>query len=109
MSDIDAVADELDRRAQQVESVGAQLVRAAAEAIWTSIAADAFRARVDKRHNECLAAADLLRVAARRTRTFSDDVAVEQARLRQIAVAAGRAVVDGVDDASRALRGLTRW
>ena len=109
MSDIDAVADELDRRAQQVESVGTQLVRAAAEAIWTSIAADAFRARVDKRHHECLTAADLLRIAAQRARTFSADVAAEKARLRRIAMAAEHAVVDGIDEASRAVRGLTRW
>jgi hypothetical protein len=109
MSDIDAIADELDRRARQVESVGAHLVRAAAEAIWTSIAADAFRARVDKRHNECLAVADLLRVAARRTRSFSDDVAAERARLRRIALAAEHVVVAGVREASGVLGGLTSW
>jgi hypothetical protein len=110
MSDIDAIADELDQRARQVESVGAQLVRTAAEALWTSIAADAFRARVEKRHNECLSAAAMLRVAARSTRTFSDDVAAEQARLRRIAAMAEHAVVGGVDAASRVFQnGLLGW
>ena len=52
LSNIDEIAFELDQRAVQVEMAGAQLVRAAAEAIWTSIAADAFRARVDHRRQQ---------------------------------------------------------
>jgi sugar (pentulose or hexulose) kinase len=110
MSDIDSVADELDLRARQVESVGAHLVRAAAEALWTSIAADAFRARVEKRHGECVTTAAMLRAAARAALSLSDDVAAEQARLRRIALTAEHVVLGAVDDASRALQqGLLGW
>ena len=66
MADLEGVARELDQRAVQVELASGQLVRAAAQAIWTSIAADAFRARVDHRRREC---AHLARCCATRRAT----------------------------------------
>jgi hypothetical protein len=71
VSNIDEIALELDQRAVQVEMAGAQLVRAAAEAIWTSTAADAFRARVDHRRRQFGAVADLLRGAAQTVFRYS--------------------------------------
>lgn len=88
VSDLDDIARELDQRALQVEAAGAQLVTAAANAIWTSIAADAFRARVDHRNRECARLADVLRTAGRAVRSFSDGVSAEKARLRRLELAA---------------------
>ena len=91
VSDIEAIAHELSQRATQVEMAGGQLVQAAAEAIWTSIAADAFRAQVDRRRRECEHVADVLRAAARDVFRFADDVATEKARLRRLELAAEHA------------------
>jgi len=93
VADIEAIAFELQQRAVQVERAGAQLVQAAAEAVWTSIAADAFRAQVDHRRRECEHAADVLRGAARDVVRFSSDVTAEKARLRRIELAAEHAAV----------------
>jgi len=88
VSDLDDIARELDRRALQVEAAGAQLVTAAANALWTSIAADAFRARVDHRNHECARLADVLRTGGQTVRSFADAVAAEKARLRRLELAA---------------------
>ena len=91
MSDIEAIAHELAQRATQVEIAGDQLVQAAAEAIWTSIAADAFRAQVAGRRRECDHVADVLRAAARDVLRFADGVGAEKARLRRLELAAEHA------------------
>jgi uncharacterized protein YukE len=88
VSDIEAIAHELGQRATQVEMAGGQLVQAAAEAVWTSIAADAFRAQVAGRRRECEHVADVLRAAARDVLRFADDVGAEKARLRRLELAA---------------------
>jgi uncharacterized protein YukE len=92
VSALDDIARELDQRALQVEAAGAQLVTAAANALWTSIAADAFRARVDHRNRECARLADVLRTVGRTVRSFSDAVAGEKARLRRLELAAEHVV-----------------
>jgi hypothetical protein len=91
VSDIEAIAYELGQRATQVEMAGGQLVQTAAEAIWTSIAADAFRAQVDGRRRECEHVADVLRAAARDVLRFAADVGAEKARLRRLELAAEHA------------------
>lgn len=101
VSNIDEIGVELSQRAAQVELAGAQLVQAAAEAIWTSIAADAFRARVDRRRQQFGAVADLLRGAAQTVVRYSDEVAAEKARLRRLEVAAEHAVIRGVTDVGK--------
>jgi len=106
VSNIDELGLELDQRAVQVEMAGAQLVRAAAEAIWTSIAADAFRARVDHRRRQFGAVADLLRGAAQTVFRYSDEVAAEKARLRRLELAAEHAVTRGAADVRRVGGGL---
>jgi hypothetical protein len=98
VSNIEEIGLELNQRAVQVEMAGAQLVRAAAEAIWTSIAADAFRARVDHRRQQFGAVADLLRGAAQTVFRYSDDVEAEKARLRRLERAAEHAVIRGAAD-----------
>jgi hypothetical protein len=98
LSNIEEIGLELNQRAVQVEMAGAQLVRAAAEAIWTSIAADAFRTRVDHRRHQFGAVADLLRGAAQSVFRYSDDVEAEQARLRKLEVAAEHAMIRGAVD-----------
>jgi uncharacterized protein YukE len=92
VSDLDDIARELDQRALQVEAAGAQLMTAAANALWTSIAADAFRSRVDDRNRECARLADVLRTAGRTVRSFSDAVSAEKARLRRLELAAEHVV-----------------
>jgi hypothetical protein len=106
VSNIDELGLELDQRAVQVEMAGAQLVRAAAEAIWTSIAADVFRARVDHRCRQFGAVADLLRGAAQTVFRYSDEVAAEKARLRRLELAAEHAVTRGAADVRRVGGGL---
>ena len=101
VSNIDEIGAELSQRATQVELAGAQLVQAAAEAIWTSIAADAFRARVDRRRQQFGAVADLLRGAAQTVVRYSDEVAAEKARLRRLELAAEHAVIRGAVDVRR--------
>src|ERR1700722_2924376 len=98
VSNIDEIALELDQRAVQVGMAGAQLVQAAAEAIWTSIAADAFRARVDHRRQQFGDVADLLRGAAQAVFRYSDGVDAEKARLRRLELAAEHAVARGASD-----------
>jgi hypothetical protein len=106
VSNIDELGLELDQRAVQVEMAGAQLVRAAAEAIWTSIAADAFRARIDHRRRQFGAVADLLRGAAQTVFRYSDEVAAEKARLRRLELAAEHAVTRGAADVRKVGGGL---
>jgi hypothetical protein len=107
VSGLDAIASELDARAAQVESAGAQLVRAAEDAIWTSIAADAFRAQVGRRQGQCGHIAELLHAAASDVRRFADGVDAEKARLRRVAFAAETVathaghVLSGVEHALR--------
>jgi hypothetical protein len=104
VSDLEVIARELDQRATQVESAGAQLVRAAAEAIWTSIAADAFRAQVDGRHRECAHVAGCLRAAAHDVRRFSDDVTAERARLRRLELGVEHVLAKTAVDAAHMAR-----
>jgi uncharacterized protein YukE len=106
VSDLEVIARELDQRATQVESAGAQLARGAAEAIWTSIAADAFRAQVDRRDRECAQVADSLRVAAHDVRRFADDVAAERARLRRLELEAEHLLARTAGDAAHLARGI---
>jgi uncharacterized protein YukE len=106
VSDIEAIAGELNQRATHVEMAGSALVQAAAEAVWTSLAADAFRAQVDHRRRECEHAADVLRHAARDVLRFSGDVAAEKARLRRLELAAEHAVAVAAVDAGRVVHGL---
>ena len=98
VSNIDEIGIELSQRAAQVELAGAQLVQAAAEAIWTSIAADAFRERVARRHQQFGAVADLLRGAAQAVVRYSNEVDAEKARLRRLELAVEHAVIRGVAD-----------
>ncbi len=98
VSNIDEIGLELSQRAVQVEMAGAQLVVAAAEAIWTSIAADAFRARVDHRRRQFGDVADLLRGAAQTVFRYSEEVDAEKARLRRLELAAEHAVTRGAAD-----------
>ncbi|HEY3923910.1 MAG TPA: hypothetical protein VGL75_05050 [Acidothermaceae bacterium] len=108
MSDIEEIGLELNLRAAQVEMAGAQLVQAAAQAIWTSIAADAFRTRVDHRRQQFGAVADLLRGAAQTVFRYSDDVDAEKARLRKLELAAEHVVVRGAIDVGRVVVGGIR-
>ena len=84
MSSLDALAGDLEQHARRVEATGEQLMHAAAIAIWTSVAADAFRAQVARRRRDCSAAAEMLRSAASAVRHFAHDVEAEKARLRHI-------------------------
>jgi hypothetical protein len=106
VADIDAIAQELGQRAVQVEMAGAQLVQAAAQAVWTSIAADAFRAQVGHRRRECEHVADVLRGAAHDVLRFSSDVTAEKARLRRLEQVAEHAAATAASGAARAARGL---
>ena len=108
VSNIDEVGSELCQRATQVELAGTQLVQAAAEAIWTSIAADAFRARVDHRRRQFGDVADLLRSAAQTVFRYSDEVDAEKARLRRLEVAAEHAVIRGAADVGGVVLGRIR-
>jgi len=91
VADLESVARELDQRAVQVELASGQLVRAAAQAVWTSIAADAFRARVDHRRRECAHLAEMLRDAATDVRRFGAAASAEKERLRRLELAAEHA------------------
>ncbi len=88
MDDLDDVAAELGQRAAQVEAAGDQLVRAASVAIWTSTAADAFRAQVARRNLRCIDLAAELRSAASVVVAYADAVAAEKALLARMAEAA---------------------
>jgi uncharacterized protein YukE len=84
LSDLDGVAAELDQRASHVALIGDQLLQAAAMALWSSVAADAFRASVDRRHRECADVASLLRAAASTVRHYAADAEAEKQRLRRL-------------------------
>jgi hypothetical protein len=88
LSDLDGLARELEQRARNVELIGDQLVHAAAIALWTSVAADAFRAQVERRRGDCGDVATLLRSAAAAVRQFGSDAAAERARLGRLERAA---------------------
>lgn len=84
MPDLDGLARELEQRAARVERIGDELVHAAAVALWSSVAADAFRAQVARRRRDCGQVADTLRSAASAVRHFSQDAEAEKARLFRI-------------------------
>lgn len=88
MSGLDGLARELEQRALRVESIGDELVHAASIAIWTSVAADAFRAQVARRRRDCGHVGDSLRSAASAVRHFASDVEAEKARLLRLEQAA---------------------
>lgn len=95
MADLDAIAYELERRAAAVQLIGDRLVHEAAAALWTSVAADAFRATVASRHRDCGEVAELLRAAAERVRHFGLDAQAEQARLARLERAALQGAMHG--------------
>lgn len=110
MSDhLEAIGRELDQRADQVDLAGAHLVQASTAAIWTSIAADAFRAQVVRRRRDCANVADELRSAARAVRHFATDVESEKARLRRVALAAEHAVKRGAVDVAKGAERVASW
>lgn len=88
MSGLDGLARELEQHALRVESIGDGLVHSASVAIWTSVAADAFRSQVARRRRDCGDVADSLRSAASAVRHFAHDVEVEKARLMRLEQAA---------------------
>ena len=99
MTSLDALAGDLEQHARRVEAIGDQLTHAAAIAIWTSVAADAFRAQVARRRRDCSAVAETLRSAASTVRHFAHDVEAEKARLRHVE----QLVAHGVGSAVSAL------
>ena len=101
MSDLGGLAAELEQRATSVELIGDQLVHVAAIAIWSSVAADAFRAQVDRRRSECGDVASMLRSAASAVRHFAAEVEAEKERLRRIEEAALHGVEKFVSLAGR--------
>jgi hypothetical protein len=102
LSDLDGLAVELDQRARSIELIGDQLVHAAAIALWSSVAADAFRASVVARHRACTDVEGLLRSAARVVRDFAADAEAEKQRLRRLEAAA----IDGVGRVISLVSGL---
>jgi uncharacterized protein YukE len=94
VSSLDGLAGELEQRARRVEAIGDELVHAAAIAIWTSVAADAFRSQVARRRRDCSEVSRMLRSASSAVRRFSRDVELEKARLRRLE----HAVAHGVGD-----------
>ena len=105
MADLDAIACELERRAAAVQLIGDRLVHEAAAALWTSVAADAFRATVAGRHRDCGEVAELLRAAAARVRRFGLDAQAEQARLARLERAALHGAMHGAEAVARAVGG----
>ncbi|MGH7108056.1 MAG: hypothetical protein ACREFT_16290 [Acetobacteraceae bacterium] len=103
MFDLEGLARELDQIADRVESIGDHLVHAAAVAVWTSIAADAFRAQVARRRRDCGEVAGMLRHAAGAVRRFAGDVAAEKARLLRLAEEAARGVEGGIVSGAKAV------
>jgi len=96
LSDLEALARELDQRAARVESIADQLTHAAAVAIWTSVAADAFRAHVSRRRRDCADVAGMLRSAAASVRRFAGEVEAEKARLWRLEQAAVHGIEKGI-------------
>lgn len=101
MGVLDELAAELGQRAIQVAAAGDQLTRAAADAIWTSVAADAFRAQVGRRSAAFADVADSLRSASAAVRSYADTVHAEEARLARVAATADRAVIGAVRSVTR--------
>jgi hypothetical protein len=85
LSSLEGIARELRQRADRVDAIGDQLTRAAANALWTSIAADAFRGQVARRRRDCADVAGMLRSAATNVLRFSHDARAERARLLRLA------------------------
>jgi uncharacterized protein YukE len=106
---LDAIGRELEQRADQVDLAGAHLVQAATAAIWTSIAADAFRAQVARRRRDCADVGEELRAAGRAVRHFAVDVESEQARLRRVAVAAEHTIERGAVDVAKGAERVASW
>lgn len=109
MSDIEALAGELDARARRIELIGDQLVHAAAVALWTSVAADAFRAQVARRHRDIAGVAARLRSAAATARYFARDVEAEKARLRKLEEAALHGIAHGAGAAVHGVEKVLSW
>lgn len=109
MSDIEALAGELDARARRIELIGDQLVHAAAVALWTSAAADAFRAQVARRRHDIADVAARLRSAAATARCFARDVEAEKARLRKLEEAALHGIAHGAAAAVHGGERVLSW
>jgi len=99
VSGLEGLVSELEQRARRVEAIGDELVHAAAIAIWTSVAADAFRAQVARRRRDCGDVAGMLRSASAAVRHFAHDAEAEKARLRRLE----QTVVHGVGSVVSAL------
>lgn len=84
-AELAGVADELERRARRVAEIGECLAAEASLAIWTSVAADAFRGVVERRRAWCLGVSHRLRECAVEARRVGDAAAFERARLRRLA------------------------
>jgi hypothetical protein len=103
MADLDALARELEQRAHAVQLIGDRLLHEAAVALWTSVAADAFRASVARRRADCGEVADLLQAAAGNVRRFGLDAQAERARLAQWERGAVRGALHGGEVAAHAV------
>ncbi|MBX6372017.1 MAG: hypothetical protein IRZ02_07160 [Acidothermus sp.] len=90
MDALDDLADELVRRARHIELLGDRLLTAAADALWTSVAADAFRDQVYRRRREFDSAAHEVRAAAAVVRHFAADVRSRKRVLASIEEWVGR-------------------
>jgi len=110
---LSSLAAEFDARAARVEAIGAQLVHAAAVALWSSVAADAFRAQVARRQRQCITVADELRGIGSAVRRFAANAEAEKRRIERL-VAAGLRDVEhvaaaGCSLATRGVRDATSW
>lgn len=81
---LDGLARRLDQRADEVGRLGDEMVHRAQCALWTSIAADAYRGRVAGRRREFDHVADDVRAAARQVRRHAQGVRDEIATLASI-------------------------
>jgi hypothetical protein len=81
---LDALAHRLDQRAEQVVRLGDEMVHRAQCALWTSIAAEAYRGRMNGRRREFDHLAEDVRAAARQVRRHAQGVRDEMATLLAI-------------------------
>jgi hypothetical protein len=103
MADLDALARELEQRANAVRLIGDRLAHEAAVALWTSVAADAFRASVARRRTDCGDVAEMLHAAAGSVRRFGLDAQAERARLARLERAAVHGALKGAEVAAQAV------
>lgn len=80
---IERLAGEVARRAAVVDAAGAELISRFARALWTETAADAFRADIARRRDDCAHAAGELRQLAGALRVLAADLRADLAAIRQ--------------------------